>query len=127
MQFDFLLDKNSNLYLIEVNMSPNLYAGVGVEENVHLYDDVVGNLIKVLGYGSTSAIPTDRDLGVNSDACLSKTCKQSCDSSECQFCIHCMSLQQKYDLKKAYFEQLNTGEMRRVLPPSNVKSKKLFS
>jgi hypothetical protein len=104
---------------MEVNMSPNLYAGADLVKSLDTYENIVENVLKLLGFSNQMKNPIDSDLAVGSENCLMK-CKNSCDSIECQTCVKCMNLQQKEDATKAYKEQMNLGDFRRVFPPANV-------
>jgi hypothetical protein len=105
---------------MEVNMSPNFYAGADLSKSLETYENTVENVMKIIGYGTRSKPPTNSDLAVNSDIC-SGTCKMNCDSKECQTCVKCMTRQSKKSSMDAYEEQLNAGEFVRVVPPSSVR------
>lgn len=111
---------------MEVNMSPNLYAGADLIGSLDFYENIVENVLKVIGFGRKSSKPTDSDLAVNTEICAVK-CQESCDANECQICVKCMTDENKEDFRKAYEELLNLGEFRRVVPPANVSFKKYFS
>lgn len=102
-------------------MSPNLYAGADLKNSLDTYENTVENVLKIIGYGDKSKKPTDSDLAVNSEVC-SKMCHETCDLKECQSCVKCMTKKSKGDFMRAYEEQLNIGEFRRVVPPASVKN-----
>lgn len=53
VRFDFVLDVDLNPYVLEVNMSPNLTpAHVKFEDNALIYEQLVYNVIKIIGGGS---------------------------------------------------------------------------
>lgn len=119
VRFDFLLDKSGNLFVMEVNMSPNLYAGADLVKSEETYEDTVENVLNIIGFGKKTKRPTNSDLAVNSEIC-SNRCQASCDFKECQSCVKCMTKENKESFLKAYEEQMNAGEFRRVVPPSSV-------
>ena len=57
VRFDFVLDKELNVYLMEVNMSPNLSSG-HFYRNRLLYEQVVYGLLSLVGV----ARDTDENL-----------------------------------------------------------------
>jgi hypothetical protein len=120
VRFDFLIDKSGNLFVMEVNMSPNLYAGADLLGSLETYENTVENVMKIIGYDTRSKPPSSSDLAVNSEICSGK-CQMTCDSKECQTCVKCMTRQTKKSCMEAYEEQLNAGEFLRVVPPSSVR------
>lgn len=100
-------------------MSPNLYAGADLVKSSDTYENIVENVLRLLGFSNQMKNPIDSDLAVSSEVCMVK-CKSSCDSVECQTCVKCMNSQQKEDATKAYNEQMNLGDFRRAFPPANV-------
>lgn len=63
----------------------------------------------------------DNSLTVLPEVCTKDPCNKSCNALECELCWDCLDKNFKYDLKLAYLEHMNMGEMKRVVPPSNVK------
>lgn len=122
VRFDFLLDKSANLFVMEVNMSPNLYAGADLRKSSDTYENTVENVLNILSFGKKTSRPTDADIAVSSDVCMVK-CQKSCELNECQICVKCMSKEQKETFLTAYEEQLSSGAFRRVFPPPNVSFK----
>lgn len=54
-RFDFLLDENLNVYLVEVNMSPNLTpAEPRFESNAITNEQIVHDTLQLVGAGSYS-------------------------------------------------------------------------
>lgn len=100
-------------------MSPNLYGGEKLASNVYIYEDVLHNVLKIIGHGTNQITPNDRDITVGLKIC--QTCQESCESSECQLCFNCLGDDEKSYIKTAYLEQLNIGEFKRVLPPPSVR------
>lgn len=59
--------------------------------------------------------------------CMNSPCNITCKDSECNLCNKCLKLNQKYDLRMAYQEQMNIGVMKRVFPVTNLKSTEFAS
>lgn len=125
-----MLDKNFNLFLIEVNQHPNLYPSGDHANNRHLYDNLLFNLFNLIGVG-TSYRKTDlripnydyelmevhpSSIAVRPEVCTSKKCQNSC-FEPCELCMKCLKNSSKYDFIQAYREQLNAGNFQRLFPP----------
>lgn len=52
MRFDLVIDDNENVYLLEANMSPNL-SSAHFLQNTLLYEQVIYNLLNLVGVGVT--------------------------------------------------------------------------
>lgn len=50
MRFDFVVDDNLNIYLMEANMSPNLSSS-HFPLNRHLFEQIIYNLFSLIGIG----------------------------------------------------------------------------
>lgn len=51
---------------------------------------------------------------------MKNPCNISCEDFKCNLCNKCLKLNQKYDLRMAYQEQLNIGVMKRVFPVTDL-------
>ncbi|XP_061172452.1 probable tubulin polyglutamylase ttll-15 [Saccostrea echinata] len=133
VRFDFALDEDLNVYLMEVNMSPNLSSG-HFQENAELYEKVVFNLLSVVlvtrpvkndfsksSEDEANMRVSDKDISVFPEWCLSKSCLHSCREEMCKLCSQCVSLTMKKTLKLAYLEHINKGSCGRVLPQKMTK------
>jgi hypothetical protein len=50
VRFDFVIDEFLNIYLMEVNMSPNLTPNFGhLEHNAVIYEQLIYNTLKLIG------------------------------------------------------------------------------
>uniref|UniRef100_A0A0L8ICW7 Tubulin polyglutamylase ttll-15 n=2 Tax=Octopus bimaculoides TaxID=37653 RepID=A0A0L8ICW7_OCTBM len=130
VRFDFVLDKDFNIYLMEANMSPNLSSRTH-EENARLYEHVIFNMLSVVGIATRAALNfpnivlddnnmevSDADINVFSDRCMAPECKASnCTLWKCRLCNYCMTPREKLIAKMAYLEHINRGNTRRILPP----------
>uniref|UniRef100_A0A915PJ10 Uncharacterized protein n=1 Tax=Setaria digitata TaxID=48799 RepID=A0A915PJ10_9BILA len=135
-RFDFVLDKDLNVYLMEANMSPNL-SSRHFPPNKLLYQQVIINLFSLVGItsnphgmsfedhfkenGGRELFISDRDLRVFSNDCTGNRSK--CSSKDgckkefkCQLCGHCMDSQLRGILRSAYEEHMSRRNMRRILP-----------
>jgi tubulin monoglycylase TTLL15 len=132
VRFDFVLDSKLNVYLMEVNMSPNL-STKHFSGNRLLYEQAIYNLLRLVrvsrpGLASSSLIPSskeeaemqvsDKDISVFSDDCVSQKCSQpeSCDLVQCRLCKNCLSSDEVEFLKLAYLEQANRHATIRIYP-----------
>ena len=131
VRFDFVLDSKLNIYLMEVNMSPNL-SSKHFAENRLLYEQVVYNLLRLVGVArpgvTTSLTPgtkeemdmqvSDKDLVINSDQCASEACSKpdSCSSEQCWLCKTCLSSEDLVYLRMAFLEHCNRHQTRRLYP-----------
>ncbi|XP_041469069.1 probable tubulin polyglutamylase ttll-15 isoform X2 [Lytechinus variegatus] len=127
MRFDFVLDEELNVFLMEVNMSPNL-SSAHFTENTHLYERVVYNVLSVNGVArnvpSSLKNSDSRERGmqvstkeilVKPDLCSSEKC-YTCEKEECRICYKCLSPPQRLMLQDAFLEHNNRQSMRRVYP-----------
>ncbi|EFO28444.1 hypothetical protein LOAG_00040 [Loa loa] len=132
-RFDFVLDKDLNVYLMEANMSPNLSSG-HFQPNKLLYEQVIINVLSLVGIAShlhgisledrfkdrdsQEMLVSDRDLQVFSNDCEFKCFgKDGCKKElKCQLCNHCMNYQLRDILRSAYEEHMSRRNMRRILP-----------
>lgn len=125
-----ILDENFNIYLLEVNMSPNMH---GTEPPFQpLFENVLYNLFQLIGVATNyhkehfefpeeyeRMILVDRTvLAVNPESCMQNKCAESCED-DCILCYNCMVADGwKRELIQAYQEQMNSGHFRRLFPPS---------
>jgi tubulin monoglycylase TTLL15 len=135
VRFDFLIDANLKLNLMEVNLSPNLYANDKIINNQPLFESVIYNYLNLVGVGTyvgtknhIQEFKADEEpflcnndgITVNIGVCMGNICREFCELEVCELCLHCLSRSMLWDVKMAYLEHLNIGEMKRVVPPSNV-------
>ncbi|RZC32594.1 tubulin polyglutamylase TTLL4 [Asbolus verrucosus] len=138
MRFDFVVDEDLNIYLLEANMSPNL-SSAHFPPNRLLYEQVIYNLMGLLGLGERirkdslavrshaeeEMMVSDKNLMTYPKECGSALCRNSCMSPLCQLCKPCLSRDTLENLKQAYREHFNRGDCKRIFPPS-VKHKEEF-
>ncbi|VDN05258.1 unnamed protein product [Thelazia callipaeda] len=137
-RFDFMLDEEMNVYLMEANMSPNL-SSEHFWRNRLLYEQVIMNLFSLVGIASNQhgmsiedrfadketreMFVSDRDLRVFGNDCTTNT--SQCFGSEgckrklkCQLCGHCLNYNLRTILQSTYEEHMSRRNMRRILPRS---------
>lgn len=128
VRFDFVVDGNLNIYLMEVNMSPNL-STAHFSENRLLYEQVLFSMFSLTGIAktvadewvssSTHAIEmqiSERDVQVNLEDCDSPRCDKNCALIECRLCKWCTNQDLTSSFKQTYIEHMNRNRWRRVFP-----------
>lgn len=132
MRFDFIVDENLRVFLLEANMSPNL-SSAHFKPNQLLYEQVIYNMFKLVGIGSvlrreslrkrnfhTEAMMSSfKNIAVDANICASESCKvSSCSEPDCRFCRWCLTKDDLAVLHAAYREHTNRGDMLRIFPIS---------
>jgi len=132
VRFDFVLDEDLKVYLMEANMSPNL-SSAHFPQNRLLYEQVVHSLMKLVGVvqgsvrsnlahpGSTESrgmVVETKDILVNPEECAASKCTDlgNCDDEDCELCLPCLTDTDKDMLKQAWSEQVNRHATRRIFP-----------
>ena len=132
VRFDFVLDSNLKVYLMEVNMSPNL-STKHFSGNRLLYEQVIYNFLRLVGIGrpglhATSLLPSskeefemqvsDKDISVFPENCVSEKCSEpkACEYLECRLCQHCVTSDTEEFLKLAFLEHVNRHATKRIFP-----------
>uniref|UniRef100_A0A1B0CSE5 Tubulin polyglutamylase ttll6 n=2 Tax=Lutzomyia longipalpis TaxID=7200 RepID=A0A1B0CSE5_LUTLO len=133
MRFDFIVDENLRVFLLEANMSPNL-SSAHFKPNKLLYEQVIYNALKLVGIGSVvrreslkarnadaeAMMSSMKNIAIDADVCASETCSnavtETCNNELCQFCRWCLSKDDLEILHTAYREHTNRGDMLRIYP-----------
>ena len=129
VRFDFVVDEDLNVYVMEANMSPNLSSS-HFAPNKLLYEQVIFNILSVAGIANTlhvnewmdrgenfwNPLVGDKDLTVFNDLCSSDECRLSCTEAQCRACLFCLSPELKTSLKDAVLEHQSRWNMRRLIP-----------
>ena len=131
VRFDFVVDEDLNIYIMEANMSPNLSSN-HFAPNKQLYEQVIFNLLSVAGLSQSQHIKNwvdrsdrhwnlmvnQRDLAVYPDICSSDDCLLSCNQDKCKVCVYCHSKEFSTILKDAVVEHKSRWSTKRILPSS---------
>ncbi|EGT55435.1 hypothetical protein CAEBREN_03372 [Caenorhabditis brenneri] len=128
-RFDFVVDEELNVFLMEANMSPNLSSG-HFKQNQILYEKVLMNIFSLTGISSQltresdqsfkSRVPdqnplvNSRDINLPFKFCVEGKCESCDEAPECQLCGHCMSNEMRKTLEETYLEHNNRSQMRRI-------------
>lgn len=139
VRFDFMLDEQLNVYLMEANMSPNL-ASAKYPPNQLIYEQVIFGLFSLVGIvrrpqldnwyhkppGDWNMLMLDKDLSVLPDLCSNDQCQpanqSACDEELCDVCQHCLSAEFRSILKDTYLEEYSRWHHRRLIPSTSVES-----
>eukprot|EP00096_Caligus_rogercresseyi_P003836 TRINITY_DN1756_c0_g1_i1.p1 TRINITY_DN1756_c0_g1~~TRINITY_DN1756_c0_g1_i1.p1 ORF type:complete len:523 (+),score=115.63 TRINITY_DN1756_c0_g1_i1:109-1677(+) len=133
VRFDFFLDSNLKVYLMEANMSPNL-SSAHFSLNRMLYEQVIYSLLRLVGVSrggihASSLHPTspeelemqvaNKDLYVFSDECSSQACSSgdACEDVVCRLCKRCLDDDELEFLRFAQLEHSNSHNVKRIFPP----------
>lgn len=129
VRFDFILDADLKVWLMEVNMSPNL-SSASHNDNKLMYEQVVFNLLGLVGvaskldhslkYSSPSEkdmLVSDQDIQVLYERCASSECSKSCYDENCRLCFPCLRENERDFIKASYLEHTHRGGFRRIYPP----------
>ncbi|WAR20619.1 TTL15-like protein [Mya arenaria] len=114
VRFDFVLDEDLKLFLMEVNMSPNLSTN-HFKGNKRLYQHVIDN-------DADEMLASDKEITVFSEWCSASECQGTtkCSVTKCRLCSHCLELSLRTSLKDAYLEHYNKGGCMRIFPPTMI-------
>lgn len=123
VRFDFLVDSQLNVHLLEANMSPNL-SSAHFKQNARLYEQVIYNLLSVLGLRDEGSEPgklsemlvSDSDLTVYPGQC-SVECAKTCSASDlCSLCAACWDTSTRQILASSFVEHQSRKKYRRLIP-----------
>ncbi|ENN78250.1 hypothetical protein HUJ04_004358 [Dendroctonus ponderosae] len=138
MRFDFVIDEELNIYLLEANMSPNLSSS-HFPPNRLLYQQLLYNVLGLVGVGQRIhkntlevrskeeelMIVSEKQLATYPEKCNSPLCRSSCVSPDCQLCKPCLSPETKRYLIEAFKEHLHRGDCKRIFPPVETRDEAL--
>ncbi|XP_043482930.1 probable tubulin polyglutamylase ttll-15 [Leptopilina heterotoma] len=127
MRFDFTLDEDLNVFIMEANMSPNL-SSAHFPPNQLLYEQVLFNLFALIGVARRTRSDTlqikekaeiemevaDKNLVVLPEIC--NNCND-CFRIECQICRKCYTDDWRRVLSQSFLEHHNKMDYRRIFPP----------
>ncbi|XP_063229554.1 probable tubulin polyglutamylase ttll-15 isoform X2 [Bacillus rossius redtenbacheri] len=130
VRFDFVVDEDLNVYMMEANMSPNL-SSAHFPPNRLLYEQVLFNLFALVGVGRRLHAPSletrdreealmqvaEKNVAVSAPLCSEARC-EACLAPECAPCRPCLSSEAAGNLRLAYLEHVNRMDCKRVFPPA---------
>jgi len=132
VRFDFVIDDELKVYLMEANMSPNL-SSAHFPANALLYEQVVHSLMRLVGVVGRSVAQStlsrdesemqvsQKDLLVSPDSCPSDECTSAssavCGLPQCELCKQCLTDQDLAMMKAAWIERRNQWATIRIFPP----------
>ncbi|XP_025205839.1 tubulin polyglutamylase ttll6 isoform X1 [Melanaphis sacchari] len=121
-RFDFVVDNDLKVYIMEVNMSPNL-SSAHYRPNRLLYEQVLFNLFAIVGLtyferreDSINMAVSTKNIVAYPETCAKMNCN-SCNSEDCLLCSPCMDSYTKVQLTNAYREHIDRHDCKRVFPP----------
>ncbi|XP_012255220.2 probable tubulin polyglutamylase ttll-15 [Athalia rosae] len=132
VRFDFALDEDLNVFVMEANMSPNL-SSAHYPPNQLLYEQVLFNLFALVGIGQRvkkdslrpkSQKEEDMEIADKNLVVLPEVCSKcdDCFRVECQLCKPCFTDETRDILKASYREHQNAMDFQRVFPPPITKT-----
>ncbi|XP_072356359.1 probable tubulin polyglutamylase ttll-15 isoform X2 [Scyliorhinus torazame] len=105
VRFDFVVDEDVKVYLMEVVF--NTLSLVGVSKKIVSSEEKSFN-------EASEMLVNERDIQIYPAHCI-ENCT-SCDIKTCKLCGHCLSTRLKFVLEEAFLEHVNRGNTRRVVP-----------
>jgi len=138
VRFDFVIDSDLSVYLMEANMSPNL-SSAHFPPNRLLYEQVIHSVLRLVGVISGSVDSDllhppskdaldmqvhDKDLYVFPETCSGDDCSSSssCSTRKCELCKHCLKQSDLEMLKGAWLEGARQFATKRIFPPPVVRN-----
>lgn len=143
VRFDFIVDENLRVYLMEANMSPNL-SSRHFPPNKLIYEQVLNSYFSLVGLTSFSKkhlynlpfefldvminepntnlvngldwIISDKQLSVYPELCSSEECHMNCHNPDCKVCYFCLNQHDKLHIRRAIYEHNNRWNFKRLLP-----------
>lgn len=137
VRFDFGLDKDLNVYLMEANMSPNLSSDK-YPPNMLIYEPVIYSLFSMVGitrypqirswvdkpFREWNILVLDKDLAILPDVCTDTRCVNGSSEveEECDTCYQFLTDDFKLILKDAYLEEYSRWHNKRLIPSTSEES-----
>ena len=133
VRFDFILDSDYKVYLMEINMSPNLSSSHYPQQAL-MYEQVIYNLLRLVNVARGGIVSdslkirseeenvmqaSEKDIIVGSpEICSSMQClnQEGCNKVECYFCRKCLSSRELTFLHSSYLEHYNKHACTRLIP-----------
>ena len=141
VRFDFILDADFNVFLMEINMSPNLSSSHYPQQAL-MYEQVIYNLLRLVNVARGGIVSdslktksleenlmqaSDKDIIAGPpEMCSSMQClsQGGCNKVQCYLCRYCLSPRELTFLHSAYLEHFNKHACSRLIPqPFHSKEK----
>ncbi|XP_072044804.1 probable tubulin polyglutamylase ttll-15 [Amphiura filiformis] len=123
-RWDYVMDENANLHLIEANINPHLNAKKDNPSYVNIFAYIIlSRMLRVMRMDTLhefqdkkpSYLVRDSDVYTYDHICYTSSCS-SCQKKICRLCSHCLSAEQRTILKEVLWEHLRRSSMRLVYP-----------
>ena len=132
VRFDFIIDSKFNVYLMEINMSPNL-SSAHYPRQAMMYEQVIYNLLRLVNVARGGIVSnslethsvdenkmqvSESDIAISPKMCSSNTCLNcdGCKKVKCHLCRQCLSSRDLTFLYSAYIEHYNRHACTRLIP-----------
>ncbi|CRL07682.1 CLUMA_CG020639, isoform A [Clunio marinus] len=129
VRYDFILDENLKLYLMEVNQSPSMTPmNEKYESYTLMYQQIVYNTVKLVGIGSnmdlmsrynkqsSDMISNYKNIAVDAKQCVKNDCKNKCEAKGCETCLPCVAQEDLQQMHQSFQEHNNRGGFTRIFP-----------
>ncbi|KAG5668716.1 hypothetical protein PVAND_016644 [Polypedilum vanderplanki] len=123
LRFDFIIARDGNVKLLEVNLNPD-FDGIKNEKKKEHYEQVLYNALRLIGAEGFEIFRQDlrtssmtsryEDLSIDFNNC--KNCQKSCSNPSCNHCISCFSQDFIKTLHNINREHQKRGNFKRIFP-----------
>ncbi|KAG5668722.1 hypothetical protein PVAND_016649 [Polypedilum vanderplanki] len=130
VRFDFIVDNDFDVYLIEINMSPEMnFDDEESDRNEKMHQGLLKDTLKIIGAENyedyvktrTSSFNLAHKSQIDLNHC--KNCEKSCEAENCNLCLNCMSIDEQEFIFQAHNENQRKGNFKRLLPSKSYMSK----
>lgn len=122
-----MIDEDLNVFVMEVNMSPNMTpAEERFERNSMIYEPMIYTTIQMIGGANYAeftsrftrdfSIINEKNLATRVDKCIENDCISNCNATECELCLPCLDDEMIYSIREAHRECKYQGDFARVFP-----------
>ncbi|XP_072044805.1 probable tubulin polyglutamylase ttll-15 [Amphiura filiformis] len=127
-RWDYVVDENGKLHLIEVNINPLLNVKKDNPSYLNILAYVIlDRMLRVMRMDTLhefqdkkpSYLVRDSDVHVYDHICYTSSCRSSCQQEICRLCSQCLPDKQRTILKEVLWEHTRRSSMRLVYPVVN--------